>query len=149
MTEQRVGPPERTRPFTWVVLCVFVLIVLLFVVGFLSPSPTPAVIHTAAPSSDTDKVWNYGSKKSADGVMTLRATYWCGVTFDDAGMIGVAVYHKDTMALAGLLGRGKAFQVEQGTRIVTGGSDMGISLGFIQSGFQAGRKCYISTNALE
>lgn len=56
----------------------------------------------------------------------------------------------DRAAIAGMLARGKAFQVERGVRVVTGGEiDMGISLAHIESGFQAGRKCYISTNALE
>jgi len=82
--------------------------------------------------------------------MSLRGTYWCGESFDDAGEIGTAVSRGDTAALAGLLARGSAFQVEGGTRVISGGEiDMGISLVHIASGFQSGRKCYISTRALE
>jgi hypothetical protein len=49
-----------------------------------------------------------------------------------------------------MIARGSAFQVEGGTRVVSGGEvDMGISLMHVDSGYHAGEKCYISTNALE
>jgi hypothetical protein len=83
------------------------------------------------------------------GERAVRATYWCGESFEDAGQIGLAVANGDTPAIAGMLTRGKAFQVEGGTRVLSGGEiDMGISLVHITSGFQSGRKCYITTNAL-
>ena len=86
---------------------------------------------------------------SASGLRTLRATYWCAESFDDAGQIAIAVSRSDTAAIAGMLARGNAFQVERGTQVVTGGeTDMGLSLVHIESGFQAGRKCYLPTNAL-
>lgn len=86
----------------------------------------------------------------ASGSMTVRATYWCGQSFNDAGEVQLAVARGDSQALAGLLSRGNAFQVEGGTRVISGGEiEMGISLVHVESGFQAGRKCYISTRALE
>ena len=72
------------------------------------------------------------------------------VSLDDAGQVGIAVHDGDTAALAGLLARGRAFQVESGTRVVAAGGDsMGISSPHIESGVQAGRDCYISTRALQ
>jgi hypothetical protein len=123
--------------------------VALFVV-FRSDQPAKPVATKPARTLDApEKVWDYSPKKTAPGQKTVRAAYWCGVSFDDAGMVGVAVSRGDTAALAGLLARGNAFQVEAGTRVISGGEiDMGISLVHIDSGFQAGRKCYISTNAL-
>ena len=147
------APPQKTSARAWVVRGGFVLFVLsilsllIVIFRFHPPTPTPAP-RAAAVRNDTDKVWNYGPKKTS-GAMTLRGTYWCGETFDDAARIGIAVNRSDTAALAGLLARGNAFQVEKGTRVVSGGIvDMGISLVIINSGFQSGRKCYISTNAL-
>jgi hypothetical protein len=87
---------------------------------------------------------------SQSGTKTVRGRYWCTESFDDAGQIGAAVTRGDSAAIAGMLARGKAFQVESGTRVVTGSeTGMGISLVHIESGFQAGRKCYISTNTLK
>jgi hypothetical protein len=48
-----------------------------------------------------------------------------------------------------MLTRGRAFQVEKGTLVTGGEVGMGISLAHVESGFQTGQKCYISTNALE
>jgi hypothetical protein len=134
MSVQPSGIPEKTKPLTWVVLGIFVLFGLLLIIGFLSPSPTRTVT----------------AQNSGAGAKALRGTYWCGVTFEDARRISIAVSRQDTMAVAGLLARGQAFEVEAGTRVVSGGEiDMGISLATIESGFQMGRKCYISTRALQ
>jgi hypothetical protein len=111
--------------------------------------PRRATVPKTAAQKDTEKTWDYGEKKKTSGLMTVRGTYWCGRSFDDAGMIGVAVSRGDTAALAGLIARGNAFQVEGGTRVISGGEvEMGISLVHVESGFQAGQKCYIATNAL-
>jgi hypothetical protein len=81
---------------------------------------------------------------------TLRGTYWCGNTFDDAGYIRIAANHADKEALAGLLARGKAFQVEGGTTVSAGVEiDAGISSVTVESGSQIGRTCYIPTRALK
>ena len=112
------------------------------VVVFRSDQPAKPVATKPARTLDAnEKVWDYGPKKTAPGQKTVRGTYWCGVSFDDAGMVGVAVSRGDTAALAGLLARGNAYQVEAGTRVISGGEiEMGISLVHIDSGFQAGRK---------
>jgi hypothetical protein len=87
---------------------------------------------------------------SRSATRTLRGTYWCGNTFDEAGYIGIAVSHGDKEALAGLLARGDAFQVEGGTTVSAGLEiDAGISSVTIESGSQIGRTCYISTRALQ
>jgi hypothetical protein len=80
---------------------------------------------------------------------TVRGTFWCANNFDDAGEIGIAVTRGDTAAVQGMLTRGRAFQVEKGTLVTGGEVGMGISLAHVESGFQTGQKCYISTNALE
>ena len=71
------------------------------------------------------------------------------MTLDDAMNVGIAVRNSDTPALAGLLARGKAFEVAEGTQVHSGGEiDYGICLVNIESGSQIGRRCYIPTNAL-
>ena len=88
-----------------------------------------------------------GERKSAE--RRVRGIFWCADNFDDAGEIGIAVTRGDTAAVAGMLARGKAFQVEEGTLMTGGEVDRGISLVHVDSGFHAGQKCYRSTNALE
>ena len=88
-----------------------------------------------------------GERKSAE--RRVRGTFWCANNFDDAGEIGIAVTRGDTAAVQGMLTRGRAFQVEKGTLVTGGEVGMGISLAHVESGFQTGQKCYISTNALE
>ena len=39
------------------------------------------------------------ARAAATGDRTIRATYWCGVDFDDAGQIGVAVSRGDTVRI--------------------------------------------------
>ena len=52
-------------------------------------------------------------------------------------------------ALAGLLARDRAFQVEEGTRVdAIVDADMGIVASRISSGFHVGEACYISRRAL-
>jgi hypothetical protein len=135
--EARQEPPAPKRSVAPVVILgVLALLVIIRIVG--SAEKTEGPTSTPSPSSSTS------------GERTVRGTYWCGVSFDDAGQIGIAVHDGDTAAIAGMLSRGKAFQVEGGTRVVAGGgNDKGISLVHIESGFQAGRDCYISTRALQ
>jgi hypothetical protein len=84
------------------------------------------------------------------GPKSLRAPFWCGNTFDDAGQIGIAVSRKDVAAIAGLMAREHAFEIDEGTRVVSGGEiGYGISRVHVESGFQAGRECYLPTNALQ
>jgi hypothetical protein len=128
--------PPKTSVAAWVVLCIFVLFVITLVIGFLAEQPHTT--STPSPSSSTS------------GVRTLRGRYWCAESLDDAGQIGIAVTRGDTAAIAGMLARGKAFEVEKGTRVMSGGEiDMGISLTHVLSGYQVGRECYIPTRALE
>jgi hypothetical protein len=126
----------RAKGFAVAVLAIFALFVFLVIVfgsGSSGSQQSPGVTSV-----------------SASGIKTLRTTYWCGESFDDAGRIGIAVARGDTAALAGLLARGKAFQVAEGTSFVTGGEiDMGISLVRIESGYHAGRKCYVPTRVLQ
>ena len=104
-----------------------------------------AIINAASGTSSPSPA--KAAEESRD--KTIRATFWCGVDFDDAGHIATAVSRGDTAAIAGLLARGRAFQVEEGTRVHDAGwPDMGISTVYIESGSQVGRNCYISTNAL-
>ena len=138
-TYRQTMSQQSRRPYIIVTLgslAVLVLVVVLIALSSLDKSDTsqPSTVRSSSES----------------GPKTLRATYWCGESFDDAGQIGLSVSRGDTTAIAGMIARGVAFQVEKDTE-VTGGakSDMGISLVHIDSGFQAGRKCYIATNALK
>jgi hypothetical protein len=132
---QELQPPKRGATGK-VILGIIVFLVITVLTGCSSEEH-----HTTSNSSPSS---------SKSGVRTVRGTYWCAENFDDAGQIGIAVTRGDTAAIAGMLARGKAFQVEEGTLVVTGGEiDMGISRVHIESGFQAGRDCYISTNALK
>jgi hypothetical protein len=122
------------------------------ILAWMPSQTTDAQLVPRAPgvtSAERPKMPPQQQPSSTRGTRSLRGTYWCGESFDDAALIGIAVSRGDTAAIAGLLERGKAFQVEGGTRVTSGGEiDMGISLVHIESGYQVGRKCYISTNAL-
>lgn len=90
-----------------------------------------------------------GAGTSTGGEKTVRATCWCAESFEDAGQVWLAVGRGDTPAVYGLLARGKAYEVAEGTRVLdTGVSDYGITGTIVKSGFHAGRKCYIAANAL-
>jgi hypothetical protein len=86
---------------------------------------------------------------SSNGERTVRGAYWCADSYEGAMWIAVAVRDNDAQALRGLIVRGKAFEVEKGTRMIGAGSTGGVFTGVIESGAHIGRKCYFSTNALE
>lgn len=86
---------------------------------------------------------------SAPGARRIAETYWCGVEMDDAVEVGMAVKRGDTAAIAGLISRGKAYQVEAGTEVSQGIEiDFGISAVVVDSGYHVGRRCYIPTRAI-
>ena len=133
---RREPQPPKKSVAPMVILGVVAFFVIILIAGSLAEKTETTSTPSPLPSTS--------------GVRTVRGTYWCGESFDDAVQIGMAVHDGDTAALAGMLSRGNAFQVEGGTRVVTGGgNDMGISFAHIESGFQAGRGCYISTRALQ
>jgi hypothetical protein len=137
-------PPAQKQGGVWkIVLFMAIAFVMLLIFGHTSDqqqgSSTPSSVSRISAIALTPE----------DGSKTLRGTCWCGERFDDAMEIGMAVNRGDTAAVFGLLTRGKAFQVEGGTKVFSAGEDMGISTVLVKSGLQTGRKCYISTNALE
>ena len=87
---------------------------------------------------------------STAGEKIVRATCWCAEGFEDAAEVWLAVGRGDTRAVAGLLARGKAYQVDAGTTVLdTGVSDAGIAGAIVKSGLHAGRRCYIAASALQ
>jgi hypothetical protein len=118
-----------------VILGLFILFVIIRFISSFSGSSSSS--RSSSPSSPLS------------GEKTVRATYWCADSYDGAMWIAVAVRDNDAQALRGLIVRGKAFEVEKGTRMVGAGSTGGVFTGVIQSGAHIGRECYFSTNALE
>ena len=81
---------------------------------------------------------------SASATATARITCYGATSLDDVAPVLEAYVHSDVAALAGLLARGKAIELEQGTRVtVVGARDAGVTPVLIDSGFHAGQRCYV------
>jgi hypothetical protein len=78
---------------------VALLIALLFILTLIIGSQSEHFATTATAPS-----------RSTSGTKSLRGTYWCGESFDDAGQTGIAVFRGDTAALAACWRVGEPFR---------------------------------------
>lgn len=118
------------------VLTIVGVIFLMWIVGALSG--TASATRSAA-SSDA----------STGGVKTVRITCWCADSLDDAGSIMIAASKGGVRTISDLIESGKAFQVDEGTRIDAKEMEFGISYGRVESGPYAGRECFIASRVLQ
>jgi hypothetical protein len=74
----------------------------------------------------------------------------CGRSLDDAMLMWQAVKRKDIEGVRGLIARGKAFEVQDGTEVrVMGGGDFGISPAIVETGAHVGDTCWAPDNDLK
>jgi hypothetical protein len=99
-------------------------------------SPTGPVPKTAAPSSDV--VIRY-----------VKMNAPCALGRSSAAAVSDAIRARDDDALQGLLERGKIVRLAAGTRFEWESSSDGLVWGFVRSGRETGRDCYILPGLLQ
>ena len=84
---------------------------------------------------------------SKSGVTKL--TCYCATDYGSVSSVLSAYKDSDVAALAGLISRGKAMKLDQGTKVYIAGRDQGVHTVLIESGFHSGEKCYICGRFVE
>ena len=102
-----------------------------------SKSQAPVIsTEQSAPAAST--------ARSSAGETTIRLTCYCALSYDDVFPVLEAYAHNDAEALYGLLSRGKAIELKEGTRVYAGSPDRGGAVRVsIESGFHSGESCYV------
>ena len=78
----------------------------------------------------------------------IRQACFCAPSQGDVGTLYRAIAAADTEAVAGLLARGKALRLAEGTRVRMAGVMSGEAYVRILSGYQAGETCWIPEGLL-